>query len=197
MKPGTQVWAKIDGFPWWPAKVIAPSEADSGVRNGKGPGQDVLIRYYLTNDHSWMTSSNGKEIVPLEYESSKATHKGKKLQDALALARKDKGQAAAKASAEPSKEKEPTEKVKDKKEDRKPKAGPAPKEKPVKQVDQKKKTPSKKKAEEGATTKRARAASPESDSSYSSSGNSSSGSESGGGGGGGRERGDSHGQARW
>ncbi|ORX88046.1 hypothetical protein K493DRAFT_411114 [Basidiobolus meristosporus CBS 931.73] len=71
--PGTIVWAKIKGYPWWPAKIKKESEVPSAVLKQKPnrPIPIVSVKFYGTKDYGWITSDNIKPFDEHLQEFSK------------------------------------------------------------------------------------------------------------------------------
>ena len=51
-KLGDIVWVKVQGFPWWPGKVVDanPDKVPANVLDGKQPEDDTLVKFYSTSD---------------------------------------------------------------------------------------------------------------------------------------------------
>ena len=50
MRPGTQVWAKVEGYRWWPAHVLDPNDHREEMRDApKLPDRAKLV---LVRSHS-------------------------------------------------------------------------------------------------------------------------------------------------
>ncbi|MDB9925084.1 hypothetical protein OAD67_02360, partial [bacterium] len=47
--PGTQVWAKVEGYRWWPATVLHANELPVAT-TAKGDDERVMVRFHETND---------------------------------------------------------------------------------------------------------------------------------------------------
>ena len=67
--PGERVWGKVEGYPWWPAKVITADEAGG---NELPAGYDTFVQYYVTNELDTYQSRDTSKITPFEDSSEKA-----------------------------------------------------------------------------------------------------------------------------
>lgn len=51
LKEGDQLWIKMPTYPWWPAKVISPSdERVTDEVKEQSEGKDTLVIFYGSND---------------------------------------------------------------------------------------------------------------------------------------------------
>eukprot|EP01060_Flectonema_neradi_P004643 TRINITY_DN13013_c1_g1_i1.p1 TRINITY_DN13013_c1_g1~~TRINITY_DN13013_c1_g1_i1.p1 ORF type:complete len:582 (+),score=126.56 TRINITY_DN13013_c1_g1_i1:33-1778(+) len=62
---GRQVWAKDEGAPWWPAKVV---ESGYVMPHEIPEGKDTLVYYYQSYNVSWVVIENPEEIMELTRE---------------------------------------------------------------------------------------------------------------------------------
>ena len=75
---GRQVWAKDEGAPWWPAKVV---ESGYVLPHEIPEGKDTLVYYYQSYNVSWVVIDNSEEISELTKEQLE-TEEESRIEDA-------------------------------------------------------------------------------------------------------------------
>jgi transcription elongation factor S-II len=78
---GDQVWLRVEGFPWWPGRIVTPSQI--GLDEEPQAGM-IYAQFYSTED---AFVGSPQDVCPLEFESEKAFVDSPELQEAIALAR--------------------------------------------------------------------------------------------------------------
>ncbi|KAG8175170.1 hypothetical protein JTE90_004748 [Oedothorax gibbosus] len=94
------VWAKMKGYPPWPARVASPP--DGKIPKSKKPQHYVF--FFGTHDHAWITDENIDPHSELKLESARAY---KKKSSAMLLAIEEIEEAQKTVKKTSSKEKEP------------------------------------------------------------------------------------------
>eukprot|EP00276_Gloeochaete_wittrockiana_P007482 CAMPEP_0184664646 /NCGR_PEP_ID=MMETSP0308-20130426/53797_1 /TAXON_ID=38269 /ORGANISM="Gloeochaete witrockiana, Strain SAG 46.84" /LENGTH=1546 /DNA_ID=CAMNT_0027108181 /DNA_START=71 /DNA_END=4711 /DNA_ORIENTATION=+ len=63
------VWAKITGYPWWPAKITLEDNKEMKVRKAKKPGH-LLVWFFGSYEYAWLRP---EDIAPFEenYQAKK------------------------------------------------------------------------------------------------------------------------------
>ncbi|CAG8440718.1 16001_t:CDS:2 [Acaulospora morrowiae] len=77
---GTIVYAKLKGYPWWPARVEVESSLPSNVlsKKPKGPKPIYGVRFYGTRDYGWFGNNDLRPFDKKEAEVSLQKMKSKK-----------------------------------------------------------------------------------------------------------------------
>ncbi|KAG9294428.1 hypothetical protein G9A89_001933 [Geosiphon pyriformis] len=83
--PGTVVYAKLKGYPWWPARVEVESSLPKSVlsRKPKLPRPIWGVRFFGSKDYGWFGSSDLKLFDKMEAEERLDKPKGKKRDKTL------------------------------------------------------------------------------------------------------------------
>jgi hypothetical protein len=55
---GTLVWAKVQGFPFWPAKVEQEADLPAHVLKAKPPQKAIPVFFFGSHEFGWIQSSN-------------------------------------------------------------------------------------------------------------------------------------------
>jgi len=60
------VWVKFEDYPWWPAKIMDPTQPGihEEVLSGKQPKKNTLVRFYYTMDFCWVDRKDNRSIQP-------------------------------------------------------------------------------------------------------------------------------------
>ena len=90
MRPGTQVWAKVEGYRWWPAVVLDPADHRDEMRDApKMPDRSkpVLVRFHHTEDLGFMAPSKVLDFAAHVREKSAGGKKGGGFAQAVAAAK--------------------------------------------------------------------------------------------------------------
>ena len=100
-RPGDQVWAKVEGYRWWPATVLDPKEhaewKGGGTKGGSmsGAGGDlrderdekrVLVRFHHTNDFGSLRDCKILDFETHKREKSRGGKKASGFAQAVAAA---------------------------------------------------------------------------------------------------------------
>ena len=76
MRPGDQVWAKVEGYRWWPATVQDPREhPEVAARGNGGKERLVVVRFHQTRDLAALPTS---KVVDFETHLAEKSAGGKK-----------------------------------------------------------------------------------------------------------------------
>ncbi|CAI2171335.1 478_t:CDS:2 [Funneliformis geosporum] len=80
--PGTIVYAKLKGYPWWPARVEVESSLPSQVRSKKPktPKPTIGVRFFGTKDYGWFGSN---DLKPFDKKDAEITLQKMKKRDKL------------------------------------------------------------------------------------------------------------------
>jgi len=60
MEPGTLVWSKIKGFPYWPSVICSPEDVPESVLKAKKKNA-IVVRFVVDHNYGWIDQ---KEILP-------------------------------------------------------------------------------------------------------------------------------------
>jgi len=96
MRPGTQVWAKVEGYRWWPAHVLDPNDHREEMRDApKLPdrAKPVLVRFHHTQDIGFMAPSKVLDFAEHVKEKSAGGKKSGGFAQAVAAAKAALGMA--------------------------------------------------------------------------------------------------------
>ncbi|CAG8509244.1 3512_t:CDS:2 [Paraglomus occultum] len=79
-QPGNKVYAKLRGYPWWPARIEDESELPSSVLSQKPKGAQKVwsVRFFGTKDYAWMPPRQLREFDKQVAEESLEKLKGKR-----------------------------------------------------------------------------------------------------------------------
>ena len=76
MRPGDQVWAKVEGYRWWPAAVQDPREHPEVTARGNGGKERlVVVRFHQTHDLAALPTS---KVMDFETHLAEKSTGGKK-----------------------------------------------------------------------------------------------------------------------
>ncbi|CAG8478623.1 16399_t:CDS:2 [Funneliformis mosseae] len=80
--PGSIVYAKLKGYPWWPARVEVESSLPSQVRSKKPktPKPTIGVRFFGTKDYGWFGSN---DLKPFDKKDAEITLQKMKKRDKL------------------------------------------------------------------------------------------------------------------
>jgi len=78
--PGTVVYAKLKGYPWWPARVEVETSLPSQVRSKKPktPKPTIGVRFFGSKDYGWFGSNDIKPFDKKDAELALQKMKNKK-----------------------------------------------------------------------------------------------------------------------
>ncbi|CAG8574086.1 4595_t:CDS:2 [Paraglomus brasilianum] len=84
-QPGNKVYAKLRGYPWWPARIEDESELPSSVLAQKPKGSQKVwsVRFFGTRDYAWMPPRQLREFDKQLAEESLEKLKGKRKEKLL------------------------------------------------------------------------------------------------------------------
>ncbi|KAG0056624.1 hypothetical protein BGZ83_004149 [Gryganskiella cystojenkinii] len=85
---GTTVFAKLKGYPWWPARIEAPEDLPENVSSKKPKQRPVWpVFFFGSYDYGWFGPSELKAFDPTSAEKAKSSlKKGNALRTALSEA---------------------------------------------------------------------------------------------------------------
>ncbi|GJJ75106.1 hypothetical protein EMPS_07464 [Entomortierella parvispora] len=85
---GTTVFAKLKGYPWWPARIEAPEDLPDNVSSKKPKQRPIWpVFFFGSYDYGWFGPSELKAFDPASAEKAKSSlKKGNALRTALSEA---------------------------------------------------------------------------------------------------------------
>nr|CAG8556275.1 6320_t:CDS:10 [Entrophospora candida] len=83
-EPGNVVYAKLKGFPWWPARVENEEEVPEDVLEKKPRGQNISVRFFGTRNYGWVGNKDVKAFDKKEADDKLQDLKDTKRDQLLA-----------------------------------------------------------------------------------------------------------------